>query len=296
MTSVASPELERLGERLGSYARLTLERAARYALRLHADELATEHLLASLLEDEDCAATLLVLHAFADPATVGGEVLALCPGIMVVGSGRSLPFSVTALAVLHGAHAVAAARGASTVSTADLFHAAVARLPADLRKRLVSEDVRAHGGGEVPTAGPLFRDFEQDALRALGAACRTAAQLERTVIGPVHLVCGVLEVDRDLTRTVNLTAARVRLLLAGHDEDPTPLPERRISADPRLAALLEGLPNDADTLEILGEILRSGSDELRALLSRQKITRALYERARGTFRDPEPAGDDFLQR
>ena len=69
-------------------------RAARYALRLHAEELAIEHLFASLLEDEECGATRLVLHAFADPETLAVEVLALCPGIMVVGSEHCLPFSV----------------------------------------------------------------------------------------------------------------------------------------------------------------------------------------------------------
>jgi hypothetical protein len=298
MTSGASPELERLGQGLGAYARASLDRAVRYALRLHAEELTSEHLLAALLEDESCAATALVLHAFADPATVGGEVLALCPGILVVGSGHSLPFSTGAVSALHAARAAASGKNASVTPT-DLFHAALDQLPPDQSAHLFRG--KAPERRDVPSgagfpAGPLFREFEKDSLRALGVACRVAAQLERTVIGPVHLLCGALDVDRDLAHAVDLTAARVRLLLAGRDEDPTPLPERRISADARLAALIRGLPPGADTLEILGEILRSGSEELRALLQRQKVTPALVERSRGAFCDPEPPRADFLPR
>jgi hypothetical protein len=286
--------LERAGERLGPYARFSLERARRYALRLHADELTSEHLLASLLEDESCAATALVLHAFADPATVGGEVLALCPGIMVVGSGRSLPFSMGALAALRSARALAAARG-SSVTPPDLFQAVLLDLPQELFRRLFPDGERARPLRPPPEpsglgAGSLFHSHGHDSLRALGAACRAAAKLERDAIGPVHLLAGALEVDAELARAENLTPARLRLLLAGCDEDRIPLPARELAPDPRLAELLAGLPPGAGTLEILGELLRAGSEELRALLLRQKITPALFERSRGAFRDPEPPG------
>ena len=104
-TSWAAPELARLGQRLAPYARETLERGASLAARLHADEVSPEHWLAALLADEECAATRAVLHAFADPETIGIEVLAQCSGIMVVGSGRTLPFSVRAVSALRAARA-----------------------------------------------------------------------------------------------------------------------------------------------------------------------------------------------
>ena len=77
-------QLEGLTEDLGDYTRFALSRSVEYARRLHAERVSPEHVLASLLEDEECGATRLVLHAFADPATLGIEVMAMCTGIMAV--------------------------------------------------------------------------------------------------------------------------------------------------------------------------------------------------------------------
>lgn len=292
-------------ERLAPYARFSLGRAERFATHLHARELCPEHWLVSLLQDEDCAATRLVLHAFADPRSIGGEVLALCPGIMVVGSGHSLPFSVLGVAALRSARAGAAARGAERVEPGDVLRAALARVSPEAHARL---ELAAGGGAEFAAAartpteegsprttdlepleqGSFFGCFSGAALRALGVACRAAGELGRDAIGPVHLLAGSLEVDPALREHTRLSPGRLRVALSGLDADPTPLPARTLRADESLLELLSSVPPGADTLDVLGWMLAHGTDELRALLRRQKITTALHERARGVFRDPEP--------
>jgi len=294
-TSWAAPELARLGQRLAPYARETLERGVSLAARLHADEVSPEHWLAALLADEECAATRAVLHAFADPETIGIEVLAQCSGIMVVGSGRTLPFSVRALSALRAARAGAHRRGASSVEPADLLPAAAAELPDALRAKLAplpeTETAGNPSTGEVRTStvseeGPLFRRYSTDGLRALGAACRTASSLHRAAIGPLHLCLGCLEVDAALCERSGWSAGRLRLAAAGADADETPLPQRTLAGDARLLELFPRLPPAAETLDVLGALLEHGTEELLALLRRQKVTLALFERCRGVFRDP----------
>jgi len=286
---------EPLGTGLGPYAHASLERARALALRLHAEELSPEHWLAALLEDEDCAATRAVLHAFADPETIGIEVLALCEGIMVVGSGRTLPFSVRAVEALQAARGAAAARAAALVEPEDVFAAALAVLPAELARRL-SELTPASALAEAPPApaakapvpaeGPLFRAFAGDTLRALGASARVAGQLGRPAIGPVHLLVGTLECSPALRERRGLGAARLRLAAAGQDEDPTPLPQRALAPSAMLGRLLAGLPGGAQTIDVLAWLLEHGPPELSALLGRQKVTSALVARCRTSFRDP----------
>ncbi len=296
MRSWSTPELAPLTARLAPYARESFEHGAALAARIHAEEIAPEHWLAALLADEDCAATRAVLHAFADPETIGVEVLALCAGIMVVGSGRTLPFSVLGVEALQAARAAAVARGGARVEPADVFQAAVTRLPAPLRTRLaqlpeavleLTPAPGTSGEGAIPPLGPLFRHYSGDALRALGASCRCAASLERDAIGPAHLLLGALEIDATLRQRTNLTASRARMAASGLDEDETPLSERRLPAEGRLRALLTGLPEGAETLDVLAEMLAQASEELTALLRRQKVTTALVERCRGIYRDPE---------
>ena len=296
MSTWADPGLAPACARLAPYARASFERAAALAARLHADELSPEHWLAALLSDEDCAATRAVLHAFADPETIGIEVLALCAGIMVVGSERTLPFSVLGVEALHAARARAVAGGHPRVETAMLFLAAVERLAPELRTRLERlPDARlelrpeaAPPGEPVAASGPLFRHFSGDALRALGASCRSAAGLQRDAIGPAHMLIGALEVDAALRESTHLVATRVRMVAGGLDVDATPLPARRLPGDDRLRALLAALPERAETLDVMTELFVHGSEELGALLRRQKVTSALVERCRGVYRDPDP--------
>jgi len=293
MRTFAGPRLAEAGARLAPYARHALERSAHLAARLHADQVSPEHLLAALLADEDCAATRVVLHAFADPETIGVEVLALCAGIMVVGSGHSLPFSVGGVRALQAARACVPE--GERVRPEDVFACAGAELGPEVGARLaLVPGLRAlqgrapAAGGGSGRSGPFFAAFQPETLRALGAACRAAGALERDAIGPVHLVLGALEVDADLRARTGLSAPRVRMALSGIDEDPTPLPPRRLEGDERLLALLEGVSVPAETLEILGWLLEHGSEELVALLRRQKITPALFERCRGVYHDPPP--------
>jgi len=290
------PELATLAERLAPYARDSFEQAAALAARLHAEELSPEHWLAALLKDEGCAATRVVLHAFADPETIGVEVQALCAGIMVVGSDRTLPFSVLGVEALRAARRRAVERAAERVAPADLFLAAHERLPGELRQRLSQlqgVDPGAAAARDLPASavveaeGPLFRKYSSEALRALGASSRAAASLHRPAIGPAHLVLGALEADEGVRERTGLTPLRVRMLSSGLDEDTTPLPERRLPGDRRLQELLGSLPAAAETLDVLGWMLAHGSEELTSLLRRQKVTQALFERCRGAFHDPE---------
>lgn len=282
--------------RLAPYARASLARAEALALHLHADELAPEHWLAALLEDEDCAATRIVLHAFADPATIGAEVLALCPGIMVVGSGRTLPFSARGVVSLRAARARAAARGADTLEVGDLFAAACGELETRARERLEpltgvsltagAEEIGAAAAAPLSADGTLFRNYSAAGLRALGASARAAGSLGRRAIAPAHVLLGALEVDEGLRARTGLTASRARLALSGLDEDPTPLPSRELAWARELVELLSALPEGSETSAVLGWILERGRSELVLLLQRQKVTGALYSRCRTSFQDP----------
>jgi hypothetical protein len=300
MSSWVAPELGALSERLAPYARDSFERAATLAAELHAEELSLEHWLVALLADETCAATRVVLHAFADPETIGVEVRALCAGIMVVGSERTLPFSVLGVEALQAARAGAFARPEATVTPADVLDAAFARVRPELRARLAlvphaqlasaAAPTPEHVPGAVEDSSradePLFRRFAPSALRALGASCRAAASLGRSAIGPAHLALGSLEADEELRARTGLTPARVRMISSGLDADETPLPERTLPGDAGLVALLRALPARAETLDVLGWLLAHGSEELTALLRRQKVTPALFERCRDVYRDP----------
>jgi len=291
MTLAIDGELAPLLEKLGPYARGAVDHAAAVALHLHADELTPEHLLVSVLEDEECGATRLVLHAFGDPETIGIEVLALCPGIMVVGSERSLPFSAGGVELLERARASAAERGDRLVDLPHLYAAAAERLPEEAASVLRAggpsprdsgrQDSGAGDEESVAGDGPLFRFFAQEARKALGAACRQATRLDRDEISPVHLVLGCLSVDDEFDG-----AARVRSLLRGHDTAPSRRARREIPADAGLRRLLGTLPTRAGTVQILGWIIAHGGDEVRALLHRQRITPKLLEHAGKSFEDP----------
>jgi hypothetical protein len=76
------------------------------------------------------------------------------------------------------------------------------------------------------------------------------------------------------------------MISSGLDADETPLPERTLPGDAGLVALLRALPARAETLDVLGWLLAHGSEELTALLRRQKVTPALFERCRDVYRDP----------
>ncbi len=286
--------------RLAPYARHAVGEAARFARKLHAEEVAPEHLLSSLMFDEDCAASRVVIHAFADPETIATEVLALCPGITVVGSARCLPFSVRGVELLFAARAGAAAVRSVSVEPAHLFAAAAEHLDTEARSRLTDAGFSAAPPAAAPAAGaegeavaeegPLFRSFSTASKRVLGAAGNAAARFERDAIAPAHVLLGCLEIDEALRDAAGLTVARTRMLLSDRDADPTPPPRGSLPAGAELAALLARTAADADTLGLLGAILDHGASELRQLLTRQKVTAAVVGRCLGVFQDPDPPG------
>lgn len=306
------PAVARILEGLAPYARETLERAARHARRLHAKELTSPHVLVTLLRDEEAAATRIVLHAFADPTTIATEAMALCTGIMVVGSGQTLPFSVEGVRTVHDARALAADEGRAEVAPAHVFRAAYERLGDAAREALgraglaeasaLSESAATPGPDETPlTPGrdegdALFHVYDQDARRALGAACRVAARLGRESISPAHLVLACLELDEGLRQRTGLTGSRARMVLTDVDADDTPPEAGTIGFAAELVELLDPLvaggpvrtDDGHDTVALLGVLLRHGSDEVRSLLERQKVTRAFFERVHAGFHDPSP--------
>ena len=286
----------RLEARTAPYALGLLERAARYAAELHADEAGVEHLLCTLMADEECAARRAVEHAFADPETLADEVRALAAGILVTGSAASLPFSPGGVAALQAARDEAAASGRREVRPALLLACALEHLPQDLRRAVddagyerAGLEQAAGAAGERPAAaseGSLFRRFAEDTKRCLSAAARLARDDGGGAIGPAHLVLACLQAQRELERAAGLSASRLRMLLRERMRDPTPLPERRVEADEVLHAFLAALPEGADSLAFLQRCHAGGTPELAQVLMRHRVTPALLERAAGAFRDP----------
>lgn len=286
-----------LRERLTPYARTLLERAGLHALRLHADVVSLEHLLAVLLEDPESAAHQLVLHAFADPETIAGETLAISPGVMVVAADSTLPFSVHGLEALRRARSLALESGTEEVDVATLLHAALETLGDEARAGLeqagfrMEARQRAHASGTGASAleEPLFKRFSMNAKRSLSAANRQAAQAQQRSISPAQLVIGCLKTEEPLAERVGLTWQRARLLLASHTQDET-LPEpRRLPPEEGLLAFLQSVPPGAGSLELLAAMRTAGPPELGEILARHKISSELLERAQGAFQDPNPA-------
>jgi len=286
----------RLERHVVPYALALIDRSAACALRLHADEAGAEHLLLTLMEDEDCAAHRAVVHAFADPGTIAEEALSLAAGILVTGSAASLPFSEGGVRALESARTLGARRGEASVRTAHVLAAALAALPDDLRRdaedagadqaRLESAFGHADTPGAVPPGGALFRAFSEPAKRALSAAARLARQERLDAIGPAHLVVACLATEPELERIGGLSAARARMLFRGRWVDPTPPTLRALAADEDYQRFLGGLSPGSGSAELLGRFHAGETPEVAQLLARHRVTPALLERAAGAFRDP----------
>lgn len=279
------------------YLTVAMGRAARLARRLHAHEVAPEHALCALLDDEDCAAHRALVNAFADPETISAEVMALAPGILVVGSGRSLPFSVRGARALEGARKRAADRRAVEVAPSDLLLAAVDCAQEELQRALAEGgwsraglealDPGAEVGDPVGLDGSPIHAFSERTKRACAVACRIAIQHQRSRIGPVHLAYALLELEPELQEASGLNLLRTRSALRGRDDDDTPLPDRALAAEDELAALVDGLEGGADTLDLLVAFQRSGPSGVRLLLEQQRLTAEGLYAARRALRDPE---------
>ena len=294
----------RVRDRLSAYSREVLERAGVHALRLHADAVTPEHLLWTLMEDAASGATAVVRHAFADPQTIASEALAISPGVMVVGSGSTLPFSPLGLRALIAARSAAAASGDSEVDERRLLIESTALLAPELQRAVrdagvaidapdgsanpsgrVTTSAGAAGGERVRDAGPLFKSFSTGAKRALSTANHLAAAARHTAIAPAHIVLACVKNAPSASSTA--TFARVRAALEGRAADATPLEPRAMPADPALLEFLTGVEPPAGTVEILVHYLDGGTPELAGILIRHKVSRELVARVRAAFADPE---------
>jgi ATP-dependent Clp protease ATP-binding subunit ClpA len=288
--------LVRARDRLSGYAREVLERAGLHALRLHADAVTPEHLLSVLMEDPTCGASALVRHAFADPETIAAEALAISPGVMVVGSRSTLPFSPLGLRALIAARSAAASRGDTEVDERHLLRESTALLAPELQCALRDAGITiepspaaagAPGREHVRDTGPLFKSFSVGSKRALSTANHLAAAAKHTAIGPAHILLGCLKNAPGASAPA--TFARARAAVEGRTADSTPLDPRRIPADPALVQFLEGVESPAGTVELLAHYLDGETPELAGILLRHKVTPELLARARSAFADPGEA-------
>ena len=266
--------------------------AAELALSLHADAVSREHLVCVLLSDEESALSELVEHAFADPETLHQDALALAPGILVVGSGATMPFSVRAVRAARRAVKLAQGAGLSCVTPACVLKAASEELSSDALAQLkgagcLPTGVKLEGEqGDLPAGTHLFHPFNDEARRTLTSASRLAAKVGRGTLTPADLVVGALSEDADLSRTFGADSASATALLRPFAEDMTPPLPRDLTDDEELAQLWSSLAEGAGSLEVLDVILREPDEELAQVFLRQKVTAELLERSRQTFVDP----------
>lgn len=279
-------------ERLHPHLRVLCNRASARARRLHADRVVVEHLVGAAMEDEESAAHAVAVHAFADPETISGEMLALSPGVMVVGSRASLPFSPLALSALRAARAAAVAASADEVACAVLLAESVAALPDTVRGDLSATGLDAlglaptAGAGTVAADEPLFRSFSKTAKQAMSLASRAAHGAGEPTIGPARIVLGCLRAEPALEGTSGLSHTRAQQVLVGRTVDPSEPPPRDVPFDAFLIDFLGRLPAGGDSLDLLSACHALGSPELRELLGRHKVSVALLERSRNAFGDP----------
>lgn len=292
------PRLIEASSRLSPYARSRLERAGVHALCIHADEVAREHLLGILMDDESSAAYAAVEHAFADPETIRAEALAISPGLMMVASNSTRPFSTLAVDACHAAREGARARGVTEVESSQLALEGARHLEPECRTDLETAGYSERGlleqrGSEstsesvLSTEGHLFRHFSSEAKQVLSNANRLAAELREPAIAPAHLLLAALRVGQDLGQRAGIGYGAARSVLFGRTRDDSPPRPRRLAAADELIEFLAGLPRGAGSLEILAHFHNAGPAELAQILERHKVTRPLLERSQGAFEDPQ---------
>ena len=137
--------------------------------------------------------------------------------------------------------------------------------------------------------GPLFKHFSTGGKRALSIANKASARAREDSIGPGQVVLACLEITPSVAEESGLGAARARAALSGRTADQTPPAPRLLSPDPELLAFLGRLPDGSGSLALLHACHGRGTDEMRELLSRHKVSEALLERSMGAFEDPEGA-------
>jgi ATP-dependent Clp protease ATP-binding subunit ClpA len=295
MSALLDPGLQASRGRLAAYSAFLLDEAVEHAWRIHADEVGVEHLLCAIFADEDCAGHRVALHAFADPDTLYGECLALASGILVVGSARAMPFSPRGVALLQAARALAAGQGAQEIDVAHLSRCAYLELPGELAEELRSAGWRdrqqdqgraadaAPPSSPISVEGPLFKRFSAQAKRALSQAAKLADQGGFSIVSPIHILLGSLKHEDP-----ELSFHRAQMVLRGRGEDTSAPAKRSMAADEVMDSFLQRLCEGASSLDILAACHDERTREVSQLLTRHKVTRALIERSRAAFKDPEP--------
>ena len=277
---------------LSKYLQSAHAQATELALKLHSEEVTLEHLACALLSDEESAICELVEHAFADPETLYEDALALTPGILVVGSGATRPFSVRAVEASRRAVELAQAAGLAMVTPACLLSAAYESLSPEAVRALseagCNGDVSVSGGeaGSLSPGTHLFHPFDDVARRALTSASRQVKSGNRRAISPADLIIGALKEDSELARAFGTNSSGANALLGPFSSDETPPPARHVPDDAALTEVLSALPEEAGSLALLQLILKDSEAELAQVFLRQKVTSALLERSLTTFVDP----------
>jgi hypothetical protein len=289
-------DLEQVLTGLAPYLRGTLENGVRRALWLHADQVHLEHVLGTAVGDEDSAAGQVVEHAFADPETLDRELLAISPGMMVVGAKAVLPFSSEALAVMGRARSRALEQALEQLGSADLARACAEALPETVREALGepswsqgASDETVEDLSRLDPDGHLFQGFSVTAKRSLVRACRSAHNRQERSITSMALLLATLEEDPALHTSSGWSPGKIRSAASGQTLPVPDQPDGPLTPSPALAALLARLPSGADSLDFLAASLADAEEELAACFSRHRITPDLVERARGAFRDPPEA-------
>ena len=286
-------DLEKSLTGLAPYLRGLLDNGVRRALWMHAEQVHLEHVLGATVGDEDSAAGQVIEHAFADPETIDMELLALSPGLMVVGAKAVLPFSLGALAALREARTRALGEAQEQLGCADLARACARTLPAQAREALSepkwsrgASDEEVSASSRLNAEGHLFQGFSDAAKRSLVRACRSAHGNGDRCITPLGLLLAALEEDAPLRSACGWSPGQVRSALGGQTPPEPPPPDRALPPSPALAALLTRLPAGADSLDFLAACLVDAEQELAVCFERHRITTELVERARSAFQDP----------
>ena len=282
------PRLDALRARCAPYLVRLIERAAELALEIHAESVSIEHLLASAMRDEDSAANQAVVFAFADPETVLSEILALCPGILIVGTASTRAFSPGAVQALASSRASAERAGRLEVELGDLVLAAASMLPEAIRARLEGLGWRSEppsAGGDALTTSAC-RLGEQAKL-ALSRAARAAVGAGEATIGPARIFVAGLQLDPHLAAQMGVDGSRARLACEGAYLDTSRPRPRRLPPDAGLLGFLERLHPGAGSLELLRACHDPATSELRELFSRHKLGLGLLDRVQGKLCDPE---------